>query len=101
MFDSYIHHALKGNTREKRRTYTPVQYEIQDDTSLKNLTLKRFILHIQTKQDFTIYLEKHKSLKKIYYFDKKVKSFKLHFITTPALYPGKYLKRWHKTATIK
>ena len=39
---------MKESTREKRRTYTAVQYEVQDDTSLKKLTLKKFLSHIQT-----------------------------------------------------
>ena len=58
VFDRYIDHSLKGSTREKRRMYTPAQDEVQDDTSLKNLTLKTFLSHILTKQDLTVYLGK-------------------------------------------
>lgn len=57
IFDCYIDHSLKGGTHEKRRTYTPVQYEVQDDTPLKNLTLKKFLLHIE--RDLKVYLGKY------------------------------------------
>lgn len=38
---------------------THVQYKVQNDTSLKNLTLKKFLSHIQIKQDLTVYLGKY------------------------------------------
>ena len=36
-----------------------MQYEVRDYTSLKNLTLKKFLSHIQTKQDLRVYLGNH------------------------------------------
>ena len=57
--DRNIDNSLKGSTREKRRTSTFAQYEVQDDKSLKNLTLKKLLSHIQTKQDLRPYLGKY------------------------------------------
>ena len=59
IFDRYIDVSLKGSIREKRKTDTPMQYKVEDDTSLKNLTLKKFLSYIKTGQDLTVYLEKY------------------------------------------
>ena len=51
-FDIYVSDSLKLSTREKRNTAMPVQYEVLDSTSLVNLTLKKFLSDILTKQDY-------------------------------------------------
>ncbi len=57
VFDTYKQDSLKSTTRVKRRHgKAPVQYQVKDDTSIKHITMSRFLSHDQTKADLTDYL---------------------------------------------
>ena len=57
VFDTYKADCLKCTTREKRRQgKDPIQYQIRDDTNIKNIPMSRFLSHEQTKADLTEYL---------------------------------------------
>ena len=57
VFDTYKQDSLKSTTRDKRRQgKAPVQYQVKDDTSIKHITMSRFLSHDQTKADLTEYL---------------------------------------------
>lgn len=57
VFDTYKQDSLKSTTRAKRRHgKAPVQYQVKDDTSIKHITMSRFLSHDQTKADFADYL---------------------------------------------
>ena len=57
VFDTYKSDSLKVTTRDRRLQGTnPVQYQIRDDTSIKHITILRFLSHYQTKADLAQYL---------------------------------------------
>ncbi|KAJ8358104.1 hypothetical protein AAFF_G00034000 [Aldrovandia affinis] len=57
VFDTYKPDSLKRITREKRRQgKDPIQYQIRDDTNIKNIPMSRLLSHDQTKADLTEYL---------------------------------------------
>ncbi len=57
VFDTYKTDSLKNRTRQKRRKGNdPVQYQVRDETSIRHITLSRFLSHNQTKSDLTEYL---------------------------------------------
>ncbi|KAJ8353332.1 hypothetical protein SKAU_G00208990 [Synaphobranchus kaupii] len=57
VFDTYKVDSLKHITREKRRQgKDPIQYQIRDDTNIKNIPMSRLLSHDQTKADLTEYL---------------------------------------------
>ena len=57
VFDTYIVDSLKCNTRERRRIGNdPVQYQVNDETRIQHITMKRFLSHERTKADLTEYL---------------------------------------------
>lgn len=48
MFDTYKADSLKSTTRQKRRQgKDPVQYQVWDDTSIRHITMSRFLSHDQ------------------------------------------------------
>lgn len=54
-FDAYRADSLKNRTRQKRRKgKDPVQYQVRDETSIRHITLSRFLSH--TKANLTEYL---------------------------------------------
>lgn len=57
VFDTYKEDSLKQMTREKRQGgKDPIQYQVRDETSIKHISLSRFLSHSQTKADLTVYL---------------------------------------------
>ena len=51
---------MKSTTRQKRRKgKDPVQYRVRDETSIKHITMSRFLSHEQTKVDLTEYLDEN------------------------------------------
>ena len=58
MFDRYLNKSLKLNTRHHRTSEKEVCYKIADETNLVNTAMKTFLFHIDTKQEFTVYLAK-------------------------------------------
>ena len=56
MFDRYLHESLKSNTRHHRTSGKEFRYKIIDETNLVNTTMKSFLSHKDTKQEFTVYL---------------------------------------------
>ena len=57
VFDTYKADSLKCTTREKRRQgKDPVQYQIRDETNIKNIPMSRFLSHDETKANLTKYL---------------------------------------------
>ena len=57
VFDTYKPDSLKCSTREKRQGgHGPVQYQMKDNTKIQHITMKRFLLHDQTKADLAEYL---------------------------------------------
>jgi len=57
VFNTYRADSLKNRTRQKRRKgKDPVQYQVRDDTSIRHITLSRFLSHKQTKANLTEYL---------------------------------------------
>lgn len=57
VFDNYYERSLKSNTQSKRLFNTvSMQFEVQDDTVLEKVTMKKFLSHILTKQRITTYL---------------------------------------------
>ena len=59
VFDRYLENSLQGSTREKRTKDVPIQFEVQSDTSLAKLNLKKFLSHIKTKHKLTIFLGRY------------------------------------------
>ena len=56
VFNTYKADSLKSTTRQKRRKgKDPVQYQVRDETSIKHITMSRFLSHEQTKADLTEY----------------------------------------------
>ena len=52
VFDTYRAYSLKCTTREKRKQgKDPIQYQVSDDTNIKNIPMSRFLSHHQTKAD--------------------------------------------------
>ena len=52
VFDTYKDVSLKCATREARlQGQRPVQYQIHDETSIKHITMKRFLSHEKTNAD--------------------------------------------------
>ena len=58
VFDRYMKNSLKSRTRQHRTSGNEIRYRISDNTNIKNISLKQFLSHIETKQDLTIYLTK-------------------------------------------
>ena len=59
VFDTYKADSLKTTTRENGQIgKDPVQYQVQDQTHIRHLTMSRFLSHDQTKADLTAYLAK-------------------------------------------
>jgi len=57
VFDTYRADSLKNRTRQKRlKGKDPVQYQVRDETSIRHITLTRFLSHDQTKANLTEYL---------------------------------------------
>ena len=56
VFDTYRTDSLKSATRDKRRQGKAIQYQVRDDTNIKQIPLSRFLSHDQTKADLTDYL---------------------------------------------
>ena len=57
VFDTYKQDSLKNRTRHLRQKgRDPTQYQVRDETCLKNTPLSRFLSHNQTKSDLTKYL---------------------------------------------
>ena len=56
VFDRYIKGSLKERTRRYRTNGEEVRYRVTDETCLSNTTMKKFLSHIETKQDLTVYL---------------------------------------------
>ena len=59
VFDLYKADSLKTTTRANRRIgKDPVQYQVQDQTNTRHLTMSRFLSHDQTKVDLIEYQAK-------------------------------------------
>ena len=56
IFDQYIEGSLKERTRHKRTGGKGIQYKVTDNTCIDNIPLKKFLSHIETKQELTVYL---------------------------------------------
>ena len=57
VFDTYRADTLKNRTMQKRRKgKDPVQYQVRDETSIRHITLSRFLSHDHTKSNLTEYL---------------------------------------------
>ena len=53
VFDTYKADSLKSTTRQKRRKRKdPVQYQVRDETSIRHITMSRFLSHEQTKAEY-------------------------------------------------
>ena len=48
--------SLKERTRHKRTGGKGIQYKVTDNTCIDNIPLKKFLSHIETKQELTVYL---------------------------------------------
>ena len=51
IFDRYMKHSLKEQTREKRTKGKAVHFKISDDTKIENYSMKVFLSHIRTKKN--------------------------------------------------
>ena len=56
IFDRYIEGSLKERTRHKCTGGKGIQYKVTDNTRIDNIPLKKFLSHIETKQELTVYL---------------------------------------------
>ena len=56
IFDRYIEGSLKERTRHKRTGGKGIQYKVTDNARIDNIPLKKFLSHIETKQELTVYL---------------------------------------------
>ena len=57
IYNTYKADSLKSTTRQKRRKgKDPVQYQVRDETSIRHITMSRFLSHEQTKADLTEYV---------------------------------------------
>lgn len=57
VFDTYKSDSLKHSTRQRRNQgQHPGEYQIKDETSIKNITMRRFLSHDNTKSHLTEYL---------------------------------------------
>ena len=56
LFDRYDELSLKYKTREDLTSGIQIQYKIEDDTNIENLTSEKFLSHGNTKRDLTKYL---------------------------------------------
>lgn len=57
VFDTYKPESLKQRTRERRNLgQLPVEYQIKDETNIKNITMNKFLSHYKTKKHLTEYL---------------------------------------------
>lgn len=58
VFDRYLDDSLKESTREKRNKDADLlEFEVKEDTCLKNLTLKKFVSHIKTNKGLQFFLQ--------------------------------------------
>ena len=56
-FDTYKEDSLKNKTRQRRqKEKAPVLYQVKDETSIRHITLTKFLSHNQTKSQLTEYL---------------------------------------------
>ena len=56
LFDRYDELSLKYKTREDLTSGIQIQYKIEYDTNIENLTSEKFLSHGNTKRDLTKYL---------------------------------------------
>ena len=56
LFDRYDGLSLKYKTTEDRTSGIQIQYKIENDTNIKNITSEKFLSHVNTKRDLTKYL---------------------------------------------
>ena len=56
LFDQYLEHSLKNNTREKRGQTKDITFQIHDDMNIIKLSLKELLSSIKTKAQLTEYL---------------------------------------------
>ena len=56
LFDRYDELSLKYKTREDLTSGIQIQYKIEDDTNIENLSSEKFLSHGNTKRDLTKYL---------------------------------------------
>ena len=56
LFDRYDALSLKSKTREDRTSEIQIQYQIEDDANIENITSEKFLSHVDTKRDLTKYL---------------------------------------------
>ena len=56
VFDTYKANLLKQKTRKRRQGKDPIQYQIADDTSIKQIPMGRFRSHEKTKANLAKYL---------------------------------------------
>ena len=47
---------LKSKSHEDRTSGIQIQYKMEDDTNIENITSEKFLSHVDTKRDFTKYL---------------------------------------------
>ena len=55
-FDRYDELSLKSKTAEDRFCGIQIQYKLEDDTNIQNITSAKFLFHAYTKRDLTKYL---------------------------------------------
>ena len=56
LFYRYDELSLKSKTRDYRTSGIQIQYKVDDDTNIENITSEKFLSQINTKRDLTIYL---------------------------------------------
>ena len=56
VFDQYKDSSLKGQMRKKQTKGKSTYYRIQDNSMIRNITLKDFLSHVKTKSELVEYL---------------------------------------------
>ena len=51
VFDRYMTQSLKSRTRSKRTSENEEKFKISDTSDISNISLKRVLVHIETKED--------------------------------------------------
>ena len=59
IFDHYQENSIKDQTRNKRTQENQTRYKITNDTNLHDVTMKKLLSHVLTKQDLTEFLGNH------------------------------------------
>ena len=59
IFDHYQENSIKDQTRNKRTQENQTRYKITNDTNLYDVTMKKLLSHVLTKQDLTEFLGNH------------------------------------------